>query len=230
MKNPFKYLDLRDWIVYAISLTVVIISNILTREFDALNLFSTLLGVTALIFIAKGNVWGQILSVIFCIMYGFIALRFRYYGEMITYWGMSLPISFVSVITWLKNPYKQGENVVKIRKFSIKEFLFMMLIGIAVTIAFYFVLRAFNTPNLIVSTISVTTSFCAAYLMLRRISYYAIAYALNDIILVILWILATIQDISYLPITACFTIYLLNDLYAFIMWKVREKQQLKKEP
>jgi len=227
MKNPFKLLDKKDWIVYIISLVVVIASNVVTLQFDALNFFSTVIGVTALIFIAKGNVWGQILSVVFCALYGIISLRFRYYGEMITYLGMSMPIAVFSIITWLKNPYKKGEGVVKIRKFTFLEGVIMLLIAIGVTVGFYFVLRVFDTPNLIISTISVTTSFCAAYLMLRRISYYAIAYALNDIILIILWVLATIENIIYLPVVACFLIFLLNDLYAFISWKAREKYQLK---
>ena len=56
MKNPFKLLDKRDWIVYVISLVVVIASNVATLQFDVLNFFSTIIGVTALIFIAKGNV------------------------------------------------------------------------------------------------------------------------------------------------------------------------------
>lgn len=227
MKNPFKLLDKRDWIVYVISLVVVIASNVATLQFDALNFFSTIIGVTALIFIAKGNVWGQILSVIFCTLYGIISLRFRYYGEMITYLGMSLPIAIFSIVTWVKNPYKKGENVVKIRKFTLFEGVMMLLLAVGVTFAFYFILRAFNTPNLIVSTLSVITSFCAAYLMLRRITYYAIAYALNDIILIILWVLATIENIIYLPVVACFLIFLLNDLYAFVSWRVREKYQLK---
>ena len=227
MKNPFKLLDKRDWIVYVISLVVVIASNVATLQFDVLNFFSTIIGVTALIFIAKGNVWGQILSVIFCTLYGIISLRFRYYGEMITYLGMSLPIAIFSIVTWVKNPYKKGENVVKIRKFTLFEGVIMLLLAVGVTFAFYFILRAFNTPNLIVSTLSVITSFCAAYLMLRRITYYAIAYALNDIILIILWVLATIENIIYLPVVACFLIFLLNDLYAFVSWRVREKFQLK---
>ena len=227
MKNPFKLLDKRDWIVYVISLVVVIASNVATLQFDVLNFFSTIIGVTALIFIAKGNVWGQILSVVFCTLYGIISLRFRYYGEMITYLGMSLPIAIFSIVTWAKNPYKKGENVVKIRKFTLFEGVMMLLLAVGVTFAFYFILRALNTPNLIVSTLSVITSFCAAYLMLRRITYYAIAYALNDIILIILWVLATIENIIYLPVVACFLIFLLNDLYAFVSWRVREKYQLK---
>ncbi len=186
---------------------------------------STIIGATALIFIAKGNVWGQILSVLFCAMYAYTSYLFSYYGEMITYLAMSLPIAVVSVFTWIRNPYKKDQPVVKISCISIKETVLMFVLALMVTMGFYFLLKALNTPNLIVSTISVTTSFIAAYLLMRRNSYYALAYALNDLVLIILWVLASIQDISYLTVVACFVMFFINDLYGFICWKLRENEQ-----
>ena len=225
LKNPFKSLTGKDWILYIISLIIVISSNFFTDNIDYFKMASTIVGATALMFIAKGNAWGQILSVAFCIMYAYTSYQFRYYGEMITYLAMSLPIAFVSIFTWLKNPYKKGENVVKIHKLSGKEIVLMTAFAIGVTIGFYFVLRVLNTPNLIVSTISVTTSFFAAYLLLRRNTYYALAYALNDLILITLWVLASIKDISYLTVVSCFVMFFINDLYGFISWKIREREQ-----
>ena len=63
-----------------------------------------------------------------------------------------------------------------------KEIFVMFLLAAIVTVVFYFILKAFNTNNIIPSTISVTTSFVAAYLTYRRSPYFAIAYALNDIV------------------------------------------------
>lgn len=224
-QNPFKMLNKKEWIIYVISLVIVISSNFFTEKIDYFNMASTIIGATALIFMAKGNVWGQILSVLFCMMYSYTSYQFRYYGEMITYLAMSMPIAVMSIFTWLKNPYKKGENVVKIHVLSAVEIVIMTALALSVTVGFYFVLKALNTPNLIVSTVSVTTSFFAAYLLLRRNSYYALAYALNDIILITLWVLASIENIKYLTVVACFVMFLINDLYAFISWKLREKEQ-----
>ena len=91
--------------------------------------------------------------------------------------------------------------------------------------AFYFILDAFNTANIIPSTLSVTTSFLAVYLTWRRSPYFALAYAANDIVLIILWILATRRDLSYLSVTVCFTVFLVNDLYGFISWRRMAKRQ-----
>lgn len=234
MKNPFKVLELKDWILYLISLAVVVGTNFFAAKIDVLNLIATIFGVTALIFIAKGNVFGQILTVVFGALYAISALDNRYYSETITYLGMSVPVAVASIITWIKNPYKKGVNVVKIRLFSLKECLLTLLFTAIVTTIFYFILRALNTNNLVVSTISIATSFSASYLMFRRISYYAVAYALNDIVLIVLWILASIKNLSDLTMVACFTMFFINDLYAFINWKIREREQnkhrIKKEP
>ena len=101
----------------------------------------------------------------------------------------------------------------------------MILLTAAVTSAFYFILEYFNTANIIPSTLSVTTSFIAVYLTFRRSEYYAVAYAANDIILIILWILAAKTDISYVSVIVCFAMFLVNDLYGFISWKRMHKRQ-----
>ena len=56
--------------------------------------------------------------------------------------------------------------------------------------------------------------------------YFALAYAANDVVLIILWILAAIEDISYLSVIICFVMFLINDLYGFVSWKQMEKQQM----
>ena len=90
---------------------------------------------------------------------------------------------------------------------------------------FYFILKALGNANLLFSTISVTTSFLASYMTFMRSPYYAIGYSANDIVLIILWIMASIENISYLPMIACFVMFLANDLYGFINWRKMEKRQ-----
>lgn len=88
-----------------------------------------------LIFNAKGNPFGQLLMIIFSLIYGVISYSFSYYGEMITY----------------------------------------------------------------------TT---------------------NDIVLIILWTIATMSHISYLSVVICFIAFLFNDLYGFVNWlNIRKRQQ-----
>ncbi len=227
--NPFRELKKHEWGIYLLSEAVVIASNLALGSIDAVTLISTVIGITALVFVAKGNVWGQVFTVIFSILYSVTSLKFSYYGEMITYAGMTMPIAILSIISWFKHPYKKGQNEVKIHRLSVLQKVLMIVLATAVTIGFYYVLRAFETPHLAVSTVSVATSFLASYLMLYRNSYYAVAYAANDIVLIILWILASIEDSSYLPMIFCFVMFFINDIYGFISWKLREKKQKEKQ-
>lgn len=221
MNNPIKNLTVNEWILWIGSILVVIISNIVTGDIDFLTLIAACVGITSLIFAAKGNVWAQILMIVFSILYGIISWQFRYWGEMITYLGMTMPMAIWSTITWLKNPSSSG-NEVAIQKITFQHVIGLVFFGAITTAIFYLILKALNTPNLVFSTISVTTSFLAASLTMLRSSYYALGYASNDIVLIILWILASIENPAYIPVVVNFAIFFLNDLYGFISWKKRE--------
>ena len=138
---------------------------------------------------------------------------------------MTTPISIASLVSWFKNPYKGNKAEVEINEISKKEVMLLSALSIVVTIAFYFILKALNTNNLIVSTISILTSFVACYLSLRRNRYYALAYATNDIVLIILWVLASFSSIEYVSMVICFLAFLANDIYGFVNWSKMLKRQ-----
>lgn len=215
-----------EFIIWFLSVITIAVSFLCVNEKDYLTLIASLIGATALIYVAKGEVLGQLLTVAFSIFYGIISFKFRYFGELITYVGMTAPIALMSTVSWLKNPYKKGESEVKIARLTKDKVILMVILTVFVTFLFYFILKYFNTANLVFSTISVATSFSASYLMLLRSPYYAVAYAANDVVLIILWVLATVSNIQYLPMIICFVIFLINDIFGFVSWQGRKKQQL----
>ncbi len=225
MNNPIKTLTKREWSIWLGSIIIVLISNLATKDFDLLTPVAALTGVTSLIFAAKGNVWGQVLMILFSILYGIISFRFRYWGEMLTYLGMTLPMAVWSTITWIKNPSENNGNEVQIQSLSKKHIVALCISGIIVTAVFYYILKSFNTPNIIFSTISIITSFIAASLTMLRSSYYAVWYAVNDVVLIILWVLASLKDPAYIPVVVNFSIFFMNDMYGFMSWKQRELEQ-----
>lgn len=225
--NPFRDFTKFEWILYVCSLVGILLSFFLCKNTQYLYLIASLLGATALIFVAKGHVLGQILTVVFSLFYGYISYSFAYYGELITYLGMTAPIAVAAVITWLKNPYKGEEEKteVAVNSLSKLEYLLIFLAGIVITVGFYFILKALNTAFLLVSTLSVLTSFLAVYLTARRSPLYAIAYACNDVVLIILWSFASVQTPEYLCMVACFVVFLINDTYGFFQWRNMKKRQ-----
>ena len=218
MKKILKYFSLFEWCLYLSGITFIIFFYIIFKNNDYISLTGALIGVTALIFVSKGNVIGQIITVIFSIFYGIISYSYKYYGEMITYLCMTTPIAIMAVVSWIKNPSKENKNEVLVNTLKYKEYLLLILLSIIVTMVFYFILKFFNTNNLIVSTFSITTSFIASYLTMRRSRFYALAYAFNDVVLIILWVLASMNNIEYISMVTCFIAFLANDIYGFINW------------
>ena len=192
-----------------------------------LTLLASLVGVTSLIFNAKGNPLGQFLMVLFSLLYGIISFSFDYYGEMVTYLGMTMPMAIFALISWLKNPYKDNEAEVKVNTINKKKTLFMCIAAAVITVLFYFILTYFNTANIVPSTISVTTSFVAVYLTFRRSPLFALAYASNDIVLIVLWIMASMYDLRYISVVVCFVAFFVNDIYGYISWKKMKIRQSK---
>lgn len=223
--NSFKNLTKIELILWLASVAAIVISFIAGSSKDVLTIIASLIGVTALIFVSKGDVLGQILTVVFSLFYAVISFRFNYYGEMITYLGMTAPITVLSAVSWFKHPYENGKNEVKIAALTRAKVIVLVLFTVAVTVLFYFILKYFNNANLFMSTVSIATSFSASALMLLCSPYYAVAYACNDVVLVILWIMASMEDISFLPMIVCFAIFLINDIYGFFNWRKMSRKQ-----
>ena len=230
MKNLTSYFTKTEWTIWISSVTLVILSFLLFGGDGYLTLTASLIGVTSLIFNAKGNPVGQILMILFSILYGIISFSFAYYGEMVTYLGMTAPMAAVALVAWLRNPYKGNRAEVAVAHMKGKDWTVMSAVTVAVTVAFYFILKYFHTANLIPSTVSVTTSFAAAWLTYKRSPWFAVAYALNDIVLIVLWVLAFLTDRSYISVTVCFAVFLVNDLYGFLCWRRMRKRQAENIP
>ena len=227
MKKFLSYFSKIELTLWISSVSLIIISFFAFDRTNYLTLIASLVGVTSLIFNAKGNPFGQILMIVFSLLYGIISFSFAYYGEMITYLGMTMPMAVFSLISWLRNPYKGNKSEVEVNSIRKVEQVFMWLATIVVSVIFYFILKYFNTANLLPSTISVTTSFLAAYLTFRRSPYFALAYAANDIVLIILWVMASISNIHYISVVVCFVAFLFNDIYGFVSWQNMKKRQSK---
>lgn len=221
------YFTKNDIALWSTSVILIITSFFLFDKENYLTLCASLIGVTSLIFNAKGNPFGQLLMVVFSLLYGIISYTFFYYGEMVTYLGMTMPMAIFALISWLRNPFNGNKAEVKVNSITRKETIFMWLITALITIIFYYILEYFNTANIVPSTLSVTTSFLAVYLTFRRSPYFAIAYAINDIILIILWILASLYDIRYISVVVCFAAFFINDIYGYISWQKMSIKQNK---
>ena len=80
-----QYFSRTELIIWGLSVTMVALGFLIFDRSNYLAFLASLIGVSALIFISKGNPIGQVLTIAFSILYGIISYSYAYYGEMITY-------------------------------------------------------------------------------------------------------------------------------------------------
>lgn len=226
MKDFIKNFTLGEKILWLMSAICITAAFMIFDRGNFLTLIASLFGVTAILLNAKGNPLGQMLMTFFSVMYGVISYKFAYYGEMITYLGMTGPMAVLALVSWLRHPFENNKSEVEVNHIKKGELGFMWFLAAAVTVLFYFILRHFNTANLVFSTVSVTTSFVAVYLTFRRSELFSLGYAANDVILIILWSLASLQSREYICMVICFIAFLANDTYAYFSWLNIKKRQM----
>ena len=223
MKKLFSGWRKIDFVLWGISLLAIILCFAFSPDKSVLSLITSLFGVTVVFLIAKGFAFAPMVELIYDSLYCVLSIILCYYGEVIICVFIMIPIAIFSLVSWFKN---RNGFTVKINKITKKEWFLVLLFGFIVTFLIYFLLRALNTSQLIISTISFITSITGAYLVLRRSCYYAIPYILNDVILIVLWSLTILNSgFAYLPNVLSFVIFLFNDTYGLIRWKRAEKKQ-----
>lgn len=229
MKKLFRGWTKFEIIFLIISLSAITICFLFNEDKNVLSLVTSLLGVIVVLTGAKGLIVSPFINIFYNILYIIISISQRYYGEVLIYVFLMMPLHITTLISWLKNKSNKDSNVVSVNKLNRKEYMVLGLVTVLVTFMFYYILKLLNTNELMISTISLTASLVASYLMLRRSSNYAIAFVINDVILITLWGIACVNDISLLPMVVTFMVFFVNDIYGFISWKKREKEQYKKE-
>lgn len=225
MKDFFKSVTPLEYCLWGGGVLAVVLSFVLCKNTDYLNLAGSVWGCTTLILLAKGNVAGQIMSLIFSAYYGYVSFSMKYYGEMITYLCMTAPIALAAVVSWMRRPFRGKRSEVEIASPKIATYLTVFLLSLPVTVGFYFILRSLGTANLVWSTVSTLTSFLAVSFAFLRSPYCSAAYAVNDVVLIVLWSLAAAQNSEYIALTVCFAVFLTEDCYGFYNWLRMRKRQ-----
>jgi len=184
----------------------------------------TLLYFTGAILLAKGKVINYIITFIATFFYAYVSYKNGYYGEIIITFGMTLPLCIYGFVNWLKNLY--NKDTVKIKDMSKKELTILLLSQCILVFGYYFLLKAFNTNNLIVSSLSLVSSVLATYCTARRSENGFIFFILNDLILMTLWFIPVIQgNLSVIPILISPCLLFINDCYGVYNWKKLKKEQ-----
>lgn len=226
MKKVLKNWKIWELVFMVVAVLIATIPFLIFKEKNILSLICSIIGIISMIFISKGFVYAPILGVIYDALYIAVSWSQNYYGEVIIFAFIMIPMELFSVFTWLKNKNKQEQELVQTNKLHKKEVGILIILSIVITISFYFILRALNTKELFINTISLTANFIGVYLMFRRSKYYALSYFVDDLIAITLWIITiVVSGIEFIPNLICLICFAVIDIYGFITWSKNEKNE-----
>ena len=220
---------LKDWSKFEKTLlfgNIIVVSTIgIIFKADLLTTACSIIGINTALLLAKGKNLGQLMGILITLLYSILSFKNKYYGEVLIYVFLMLPMFVVGTFSWIKHQNKKT-NSVEINNIKAKEWIIVSIIFIGVFIGIYYVLKAFNTNELIVSTASVLASLFAVYLQVRRSKYSFSFYIVNDIILFILWGTPVFKgNYTLIPMLLNPVFLFINDLYGFYYWRKTEKIQ-----
>ena len=225
MKKLFKNWSILELFLLTCCPIVVLVVGIIFKS-DALTIITSIGGIVCGMLLAKGFAMGQFFGALIAILYSIVSFKNGFYGEMLIYLLIALPMYIWGVIEWLRHKNKETKSV-QINSISIKEWVIVGICSVLVFIGSYFLLKALNTNELIVSTMSFNFSILARYLLARRCKYGFASYIIYDLILIVLWGIPIIQgDLTLLVMLVNPIVNLVNDSYGFINWtKLQRKQK-----
>lgn len=221
----------RDWTVFEKilligSILIVSLTGIIFKS-EWITTICSIVGIITALLLAKGKSLGQVFGLLIVILYSIVSFNNKFYGEVIIYLLIMLPMYIMGIISWIKHQNKET-NSVEVNKIAKKEWIIVALISILCFIGIYLILKSFNTNQLFISSLSVLDSLFAIYLQIRRSKYSFYFYVVNDLVLILLWGIPCVTGtVVLIPMLMNPIINLINDIYGIINWRKLEKIQEK---
>lgn len=204
-----------------------IISSIIFNGTVIDTLYTSLYLITALL-MSKGKVECYFVGFVSVFFYGTVSYNQGYYGELIITAFLTFPIMIIGIISWLRHQDKEEDTVI-ISSLSKKEITIALLSQLVLFWIYYFILKAFNTDLLVISTMSVVTSVLASYFEARRSELSLFCYIANDLVIITLWLIPIISgQIELISVLVGPILLLINDIYGSYNWRRLKNQQKEK--
>ena len=223
--KSWKGYNIIDLILIVVGIVAVTISSILFKSKWYI-FVTTTLGLLCVFTQAKGKIITQFIGIVWFAFYVFVTYTQRYYGESLLYLIIMIPMYVYGVIHWLCNRDK-NDNVVIVRSnLSKKEWAISGVCFATLAVGVYFLLKALNTAQLIISTLSFVSMLPAVYLLIRRCKWNQVAFLVNDFMVMSLWVVLVIQgDFSFLSMCIYHVFQITYDVYGLVEWIKLEKKQ-----
>jgi len=234
MKRLKQFFAGWNWFEKTFFVAVLILPAVFSVVFESsvVGWLSTTLYLLWAFLCARGKSYAHIIGIPAIFIYAYVSYTANYYGEVLITFFVMLPLIVISLFAWLGNKRadsRQGSYIV-VSIPNKKEMAIAAASQFIMGVGYYFLLRAFNTDFLIVSTISIMTSVFATYLTMRRNQHTFVAYLVNDVVLIILWAYVVVGgQMEFIPILLMPIMLLANDIYGIFNWARLRKSQVERK-
>ncbi len=184
----------------------------------------TILGMFGSVLNGRGNKLCYFFALISTVMYGIIALKANFMGEVILHFAFLSPMYIYSITKWVKP--KKDKTFKQKQMFSLNVFqiVFIVIVGLIIvgvygTILMFVIKSDFPFLN----AVSTVVVLLAGYLGAKRVKEQWIAHILGNIVLIALWVLS--GDEGNYPILIQNILYIVCNVRGIIIWQKELKKQ-----
>ena len=88
--------------------SIIIVSFVgICFKSDLLTISCSIVGIITALLLAKGKNLGQVFGLLITILYSIVSFKNKYYGEVLIYALLMLPMYVIGIITWINHKNKK---------------------------------------------------------------------------------------------------------------------------
>jgi len=181
-----------DWLLFAFLLLCTVFAIFLSSPITWIVWTSTVLGIVASKKASEGSWTTFIFDILSYIVYIFLCLNEKYYGEMI----LSYIVIFChmyGILEWKNNTNNQK---VKINYIKFKEIFFILTVGIICVLLYSFLLNKINSRFILLNAISTVSFLIGNYFSYRRSVLQFLFWIIYEIYFILLWLISFLNGNS----------------------------------
>lgn len=175
----------------------------------------TILGILYVFLSIKQNILTWLLGLLTSVLYIYVFFDARFYADM------SLQVYYVWIsiygwILWAKGSKKESvQEQIHVSKTSVKQYLVLGTIAIALWIGIYFILKYFtDSPIPVGDAFTTALSIVATWMLARKLIEHWILWVVIDFVSLVLYVYKELY-----PTAIMFVIYVGAAIWGYFEWK-----------
>jgi nicotinamide mononucleotide transporter len=225
--NFFKDWTLFEKIWLVVSAATLIVLSLLWQD-TLLGLVSSVTGILAVVFAAKGKIATFYFGLIQAGTYAYIAYGYGLYGEAMLNAFFYFPTQIIGLILWMRHKKNKevavnGEDIYA-KRLTRKQWAILIPVTLVAIIGYAFLLEHINAQQVRLDSIAVVLSIVAQTLLMLRFAEQWLLWIIVNVLTIALWFITLTQNQGNdWTILAMWVAFLVNSVYGYLNWRKLSK-------